>query len=646
MADSIFNASNRLEMLQFHLGNPTRQKYQYTPLAVEKNDIRLLDLHAGKFNDPIQCSLRHVFLQPGVNFTALSYAWGDPNKRKNITINQCSMSVTINLYDALQHMRHITEPRSLWIDALCINQEDLEERAAQVLRMGDIFSKASQVEAWIGKDDKNDHAAIDFIESVKRRVFDNGNTAGDFLVLVRMFMDVNRSRQELSKSSPETILGLIGLFRHPWWKRLWVVQEMSLADPTHAIARYGSRTIHWQTLLSVAIMLFYGNFLINLIEIRSSLGETIADELHHGLRMFASQRIPSQPLAPFNLTWLLLHHRGCETSDPRDRVYALLGICGDAKAIGVKPDYTVSPQQLYLDIFKKLVTTTASLDVICGSAGPGPKNFSNLPSWVPDWSYNDDLASEKSRICIPVRYTSRDDFPGAAIVPERYRATGSSPSLVEFSSDGKMTVAAIKFGRIIMLGNANKDLQLANFVESPNADEHEIFRVLEQSQTLQGWKSMVYTGSFQQRINKLYGFGNVSEAFYRTLIVDRGIWYDRLSRKGRSNFMNKDSVTDAGDLVTPTFSPADVLDMPLYLYALRLHMVSKRRLAILDTGYIGIVPNLALIGDHAAVLLGCSVPVLIRSVGENAIFVGETYFHGVMDGELTQNGVVEHVTLV
>jgi hypothetical protein len=157
---------------------------------------------------------------------------------------------------------------------------------------------------------------------------------------------------------------------------------------------------------------------------------------------------------------------------------------------------------------------------------------------------------------------------------------------------------------------------------------------------------MAYTGSFQQRINKLYGSGNVPEAFCRTLIADRGIWYDRLSSKSSSNFVNKDSVTEAGELMTPSFSPADVLDMPLYQYALRLHMVSKRRFAILDTGHIGIVPSLALIGDQATVLLGCSVPVLIRNVGENAIFVGETYFHGVMDGELMENGVVEHVTLV
>jgi hypothetical protein len=75
-------------------------------------------------------------------------------------------------------------------------------------------------------------------------------------------------------------------------------------------------------------------------------------------------------------------------------------------------------------------------------------------------------------------------------------------------------------------------------------------------------------------------------------------------------------------------------------------MVSKRNFAILDTEHIGIVPSLALIGDQAAVLLGCSVPVLIRDDSENAIFVGESYFHGVIDRELMEKSIVEHVKLV
>jgi hypothetical protein len=87
--------------------------------------------------------------------------------------------------------------------------------------------------------------------------------------------------------------------------------------------------------------------------------------------------------------------------------------------------------------------------------------------------------------------------------------------------------------------------------------------------------------------------------------------------------------------------------MPLPQYVARLRVISQRRFVVLDSGHMGIVPNHAVVGDQVTILLGCSVPILIRAVDKaHTLVIGESYFHGVMDGESMKNGVVERVTLI
>src|SRR5438034_9709960 len=89
--------------------------YQYTNLLTEKDEIRLLILHPGSFDDPVQGDVRTVALSDPLQFTALSYTWGDPTKTTPIFLEGHTVEVTVNLKDALLHLRHSTEDRTLWI---------------------------------------------------------------------------------------------------------------------------------------------------------------------------------------------------------------------------------------------------------------------------------------------------------------------------------------------------------------------------------------------------------------------------------------------------------------------------------------------------------------------------------------------------
>lgn len=125
--------------------------FNYEPLDVDKREIRLIVLEpAANFDDNISCKLFHSMLQSSPSYEALSYFWGDPAITLTISLHQQPFNVTTNLECALRHLRQVDAVRTLWIDALCINQLDLRERAAQVAIMGDIYQCALRTVMWLG----------------------------------------------------------------------------------------------------------------------------------------------------------------------------------------------------------------------------------------------------------------------------------------------------------------------------------------------------------------------------------------------------------------------------------------------------------------------------------------------------------------
>lgn len=112
--------------------------------------IRLIHLLPGTWRDGIECTLEVVALNDKPQYKALSYVWGDAGKTKPITVNGQPFAVTENLYNGLQRIRDPRGQFTLWVDAICINQADMAERQHQVQLMGEIFSNAVEVVAWLG----------------------------------------------------------------------------------------------------------------------------------------------------------------------------------------------------------------------------------------------------------------------------------------------------------------------------------------------------------------------------------------------------------------------------------------------------------------------------------------------------------------
>jgi hypothetical protein len=181
-------------------------QHHYSSLSLGPDSIRLLRLmpHGNESLEraEIQCELFEYTLQdPGKGthlYEALSYTWGGSDKPRSISINKQKLAVTENLHAALLRLRDCSFERILWIDAICINQENLKEQGQQVQLMAKIYSKATRVLVWLGETADNSDIALKRIHIAAE----------------------NESPDSLSdKIIQQAILALL---QRPWFRRIWV----------------------------------------------------------------------------------------------------------------------------------------------------------------------------------------------------------------------------------------------------------------------------------------------------------------------------------------------------------------------------------------------------------------------------------------
>src|SRR5579871_17220 len=131
---------------------PLLEDYTYDPIP-EGENLRVLKLEPGHFDDPIRCHLQVVSLQDARRkYESISYVWGDQNSVRWILIDEKRFSVTTSLFEALRHFRDTTVTKVVWADAICIRQTNPPEKGIQVQLMGKIYEAASRVRIWLGPD--------------------------------------------------------------------------------------------------------------------------------------------------------------------------------------------------------------------------------------------------------------------------------------------------------------------------------------------------------------------------------------------------------------------------------------------------------------------------------------------------------------
>jgi len=184
-----------------------RIPYRYSSLLPGRNSIRLLRVMPNKdATAPIKCQLFDYSLDSdkGIHlYEAISYVWGDPDKTRPIFIGKYYFKVTENLYSALLHLRNNSIERIIWVDAVCINQANEQEKAHQIQSMTKIYGLANRVIVWLGETADNSHQALEAIR-------------------------IAASRRPTDSLNYEMIqYAILNLLKRPWFRRIWVSNRCS-----------------------------------------------------------------------------------------------------------------------------------------------------------------------------------------------------------------------------------------------------------------------------------------------------------------------------------------------------------------------------------------------------------------------------------
>ena len=375
----------------------------YQPLNPAKKQVRIFRLAPGDFGRPIKGSLIIISLdklrrrkwQKLRKWNALSYVWGTSPRDQILKTSRRSILITETLHCALQYLRHSHDARYFWIDQICINQDDIEERGSQVPLMRHIYSSATYVIAWFG-------AGLAEIEHLFGMTMFAGALSSKFgqeLFEEKFQTFCNNARWELMerilflgfqlRDSDVTLEQFYNtlfehlrvLFDQPWFKRIWTLQEALLARKL--VFKAGRMFTRWIYVLQILDRLASAPLTPRGPRLKDLAG---LDEGWYALFLL---RRGTCPICHFygDLSWIrLTPHVGRKASDDRDYVYGQLGLVNAKTMDFLKPDYSAEVESVFIDYTMAILKAHTNLKVLetCCAASGDPKY--NLPSWCRDWS--------------------------------------------------------------------------------------------------------------------------------------------------------------------------------------------------------------------------------------------------------------------
>ena len=367
------------------------------------HEIRIIELHAGQYSDPIHCTISHSSLDALPHYEALSYTWGDVHSTTTMTCSpgQAPLSITTSLDTTLRHLRWPDSSRMLWVDAVCINQEDIEERGQQVQLMGEVYTQAQQVLAWVGEESESDVAVMELANPEESATF--APTLGNF-PMGAVFRG---------------IAAISSFIKRPWFSRVWIIQEVALS--TKLTLQCGTITLDWEAFMGAVQVLFEISRKDRQL-VKSDISLERIEFLKVVKTMTAHNRPDSPPRTKLqyfsrlafegtrpddticrhradDLQFFITGSRLCLSTNESDHIYGLLGLVDDLEKSIVVPTYDKPFPDVYSDFVKETIQRSGNLDIL-SQADSDPNGDDILPSWCPDWRVQwraDSLTSRRNR---------------------------------------------------------------------------------------------------------------------------------------------------------------------------------------------------------------------------------------------------------
>ncbi|EXA33062.1 hypothetical protein FOVG_15667 [Fusarium oxysporum f. sp. pisi HDV247] len=586
------------------------------------------------------------------DFAALSYVWGE-EKREIILLNGTPFPVTKNLEIALRALainKEFQGDYKIWIDAICINQNDEVERGSQVRKMREIYGGAWAVVSWLG----NNNGRAD----VK-----------DAFHLLRTLASLSEDEQELTKLliqrpglvREEGFFALHELMKRSYWSRLWVIQEVVMGA-SFTILRCDDELLDWECFCNGISVLYRGHnwTLKDLLLEReykrrnlrfSGWHITSLHLVHQALRELISYEGEGIGTR-LGFRRLLQVASSGQCRDVRDKVFGLLGLMDPEIAREVGHDYSLSPPILFAAVAKAFIKHTNSLEPL-RLANPWGRNGS--PAWAADWTWKGRMPSWRPGST----FTGSISKTGASTLPPKpetvYNADNGTPAVYRFLEDWRyLQCDGFVLDAVGGLGAPERysfEWDSDSIIPYPSwrsayGNREETSNAL--MRALLGLQHTDHDGTQLHNLalsclpsTFLTAFPQFVERKWSWLANQQGYYYKWEGwREAHDDFMLGEH--PLGSFFTDSI-PADAHESTYVdVYCNVREMVMERRFMLTKRGYLGWAPDNSLdereenhtqIGDLVAILFGCSTPLILRPRGEGFVVVGEAYVEGFMNGE-------------
>ncbi|VUC31902.1 unnamed protein product [Clonostachys rosea] len=420
----------------------------YRPLDSSVEEIRVLKLSpADHFGAPINCTLAHLQLNSDTieEYEALSYVWDEPELVHTITLNGQPHRITTNLELALRFLRSAKRERTLWVDALCVDQTNLSERNTQTQLMKEIYSRSKVVLAWlptvgsiVSMDDVgwSSDGRLVYKEKARSNLRIIGEAMQltkkiclqDYGTLLQMhanFLSVSEGFDPHAGHHPEESMAAHAESRYmpieapfvlntrqselmrclfvnpPLWNRLWIMQEMALGRQLVLVAGYHELSWHFITLFlkNVAYANSFYAFTGGYARLPKLLNYVFAIPLKIEHQRRIQRKLALRKCLPSTLLDVLMRFAESKASDPRDYIYGVLGLVNDR--LRIQANYFAPPAILFTETALAIINSAQNLDLLCQTAwrprhdsdgalldSAASNRLEGLPTWVPDFANN------------------------------------------------------------------------------------------------------------------------------------------------------------------------------------------------------------------------------------------------------------------
>ncbi|KAK4228914.1 heterokaryon incompatibility protein-domain-containing protein [Podospora fimiseda] len=644
----------------------TTSPYQYTQIPSTPTSIRLLHILPGTLLQDIECRLVDADLDvDNDGYEALSYVWGDVSETTPIQVNGNTLQIGKNLRCALLNLRLADRPRILWVDAICINQEDLDERNQQVSIMGRIYQSAQRTVVFLGD------------EVVRKDMPENTVTA--FALINALAKDAaeaaNNTSKEivpLGKGEAWTRYGddgssVVTIMRVDWWKRAWTAQEIVLAK--RAMLVMGRYQVDWDLFCAG---IHYGEAL-ELTAWTSALFGGIMESVpapFHEVETIRNVSVNPSPNPADELVSYLNFTKNRKAGDPRDKVFAVLGFADRLQAVGITADYRSPVVDVYRDAAKKIIEVSGSLDLLGLCFFFEQPTADGLPSWVPDFGPSEHTAQPLMLDAIGRQRTTHAS-QGAKASPQ-WDEDGEALVIQGHVVDKITSLSAIQ---TLYDKDPLWDYDFADYERLQTLWKHDNDNPLQTAKDILGdvkWLG----GALKKEGSKAVGCMHAGVSHLEVYVK----WEEFADELKPTNPDQTDcnplsilrSTLCAGTLAPgglqatedafmdwrETLSPIkklmalkvdkrpDLFKSLGFMGHIKstwremgdfwpyLSIVINRRLGATERGYLCLLPKHTEVGDQVAILKGGRVPVVLRPRDDGGFrFIGETYVHGIMDGE-------------